>query len=251
MSSRKFLKFSHCVLISELEDHVEKLQDLSNINRGEAEGRSSADILYDLDVAKISSGRDTPLSLTSSFTEKTGVPGSGDASSVLPIIQAQRERYKRRNEELEDQQSKQMQQISLMQTEIKDLQTDNVKLYEKIRFLQGYQVNFVKTTFSLMNHTVNCFHEIFFQGSSASKKDDSVMIPVETRYKSQYEQRLDPFTTFSNQEKQRKYTQLNIVEKIILSMVHFMLSNKVARLFVFAGKIRHFEVLYQNFSLKL
>ena len=152
MSSRKFLKFSHCVL-SELEDHVEKLQDLSNINRGEAEGRSSADILYDLDVAKISSGRDTPLSLTSSFTEKTGVPGSGDASSVLPIIQAQRERYKRRNEELEDQQSKQMQQISLMQTEIKDLQTDNVKLYEKIRFLQGYQVNFVKTTYSLINHT--------------------------------------------------------------------------------------------------
>ena len=63
------------------------------------------------------------------------------------------------------------------------------------------------------------------------------MIPVETRYKSQYEQRLDPFTTFSNQEKQRKYTQLNIVEKIILSMVHFMLSNKIARLFVFAYSV--------------
>ena len=31
-----------------------------------------------------------------------------------------------------------------------------------------------------------------------------------------------------------RYTQLNIVEKIILSMVHFMLSNKIARLFVFA-----------------
>ena len=37
-------------LISELEDHVEKLQDLSNVNRGEAEGRSSTDILYDLDI---------------------------------------------------------------------------------------------------------------------------------------------------------------------------------------------------------
>ena len=147
----------HC-LISELEDHVEKLQDLSNINRGEAEGRSSADILYDLDMAKINSGRDTPLSLTSSFTEKTGVPiGSGDASSVLPIIQAQRERYKRRNEELEDQQSKHMQQISLMQTEIKDLQTDNVKLYEKIRFLQGYQVRNLFTSYIKMQEiTLTC-----------------------------------------------------------------------------------------------
>ena len=37
-------------LISELEDHVEKLQDLSNVYRGEAEGRSSTDILYDLDI---------------------------------------------------------------------------------------------------------------------------------------------------------------------------------------------------------
>ena len=115
-----------------------QFQDLSNVNRGEAEGRNSTDILYDLDVgnAKIS-GRDTPLSMTSSYLDKTN---AGDSSSILPIIQAQRERYKRRNEELEDQQSKQMQQISLMQTEIKDLQTDNVKLYEKIRYLQGYQV---------------------------------------------------------------------------------------------------------------
>lgn len=128
---------------------------------------------------------------------------------MLPIIQAQRERYKKRNEELEDQQSEQMQQLNLLQSEIKDLQTDNVKLYEKIRYLQGYQ-------------------------GSSSKKKDSISIPVETKYKNQYEQKIDPFTSFSNQEKSRKYSQLNIVEKIILSMVHFMLSNKIARLFVFA-----------------
>ncbi len=34
-----------------------------------------------------------------------------------------------------------------------------------------------------------------------------------------------------------RYTQLNIVEKIILSMVQFMLSNKIARLFVFAYSV--------------
>ena len=34
----------------------------------------------------------------------------------------------------------QTQQMSLLQTEIKDLQADNVKLYEKIKYLQGYQV---------------------------------------------------------------------------------------------------------------
>ena len=67
-----------------------------------------------------------------------------------------------------------------------------------------------------------------------SRRNDSVNIPVESRYKNQYEQRLDPFTNFSNQERQRVKQGLNIVEKLILSMVHFMLSNKVARLFTFA-----------------
>merc|ERR1712223_2149355 len=119
--------------------------------------------------------------MTSSFIEK----GQGEpASSLLPIIQAQRDRYKRRNEELEEQQSKQSQQTSLLQTEIKDLQTDNVKLYEKIKYLQGYQAAGIK------------------------KPDHSMSIPMETRYRNQYEERLDPFNSFSNQERQRKYTQL-------------------------------------------
>ena len=81
-------------------------------------------------------GRESPMSVTSSsFYDK-----NTDASTLLPIIQAQRERYKKRNEELEDQQSQQMQQITLLQNETRDLQTDNVKLYEKIKYLQGYQV---------------------------------------------------------------------------------------------------------------
>ena len=36
-----------------------------------------------------------------------------------------------------------------------------------------------------------------------------------------------------NQEKQRRYGQLNVFEKIILSFVQFAVGNKTARLFVF------------------
>ena len=52
------------------------------------------------------------------------------------------------------------------------------------------------------------FHEIFYaflQNSSSVKKNDSISIPVESKYKNQYEQRIDPFTSFSNQERQRKW----------------------------------------------
>ena len=69
---------------------------------------------------------------------------------------------------------------------MKELRSDNVKLYEKIRFLQGYQ------------------------SSSTGDRPRSAAINmqqhegVENRYQNQYEQRLDPFRTFSNQEKQRR-----------------------------------------------
>ena len=42
---------------------------------------------------------------------------------------------------------------------------------------------------------------------------------VEARYSSQYEQSLDPFSSFSRQERARKYSQLSPFEKVTLSMV--------------------------------
>ena len=56
------------------------------------------------------------------------------------ILQAQRERFRKRNEELEEEQTRLTSQLLALQGQVSDLQTDNVKLYEKIRFLQGFQV---------------------------------------------------------------------------------------------------------------
>jgi homeobox protein cut-like len=56
------------------------------------------------------------------------------------MLQAQRERLRKRNEELEEEQTRLTSQLLAIQGEVSDLQTDNVKLYEKIRFLQGFQV---------------------------------------------------------------------------------------------------------------
>ena len=70
---------------------------------------------------------------------------------------------------------------------MKELRSDNVKLYEKIRFLQGYQQS----------------------GNTEANRSRSAAISIqneglENRYQPQYEQRLDPFRTFSNQERQRR-----------------------------------------------
>lgn len=69
-----------------------------------------------------------------SVKTQTGSP----AESLLPIISSQRERFHQRVQELEDHSLRQQQQLHHLQSEMDRLQTDNVKLYEKIRFLQSY-----------------------------------------------------------------------------------------------------------------
>ena len=57
-----------------------------------------------------------------------------------------------------------------------------------------------------------------------------MVVAVESRYQSEYERRLDPFQSFSQAERKRKYGQLSVAEKVILSLVRFIVSNKTARM---------------------
>merc|ERR1712012_1504660 len=98
------------------------------------------------------------------------------ADSLLPIVQSQRERFRQRAQELEAQTLAQQQQLSLLQNEIDKLRSDNIKLYEKVKFLQSYP-----------------------KSGSVAAADDG----TEHRYSSQYEERLDPFSSFSKNERQR------------------------------------------------
>uniref|UniRef100_A0A2K6DGE6 Protein CASP n=1 Tax=Macaca nemestrina TaxID=9545 RepID=A0A2K6DGE6_MACNE len=59
---------------------------------------------------------------------------------------------------------------------------------------------------------------------AGSSSDDT-----ELRYSSQYEERLDPFSSFSKRERQRKYLSLSPWDKATLSMGRLVLSNKMAR----------------------
>ncbi|XP_074640657.1 protein CASP-like [Tubulanus polymorphus] len=138
-------------------------------------------------------------------TAPLGQEGKHASDSILPIVQSQRERFRVRAQELEAQTISQQQQVHLLQNEIDKLRSDNVKLYEKIKFLQSYP------------------------SSQRSAEDGSAF----SQYSSRYEEKLDPFTMFSKKERQRKYMNLKPYDKITLSMGRFIMSNRVARTFVF------------------
>ncbi|XP_057343269.1 protein CASP isoform X15 [Manis pentadactyla] len=129
----------------------------------------------------------------------SGTLPEGQVDSLLSIISSQRERFRARNQELEAENRLAQHTIQALQSELDSLRADNIKLFEKIKFLQSYP-------------------------GRGSSSDDT-----ELRYSSQYEERLDPFSSFSKKERQRKYLSLSPWDKATLGMGRLVLSNKMAR----------------------
>jgi homeobox protein cut-like len=177
--------------------------------RGDAEGEAGVGNVQSSDFVA-SLVKDSEMLYTSKAAMMRPVDADtlkSAADSLLPIVQSQRERYRQRVQELETVTVGQQQQVQILQSELDKLRSDNVKLYEKIKFLQGYARP---------------------QGGGSSVADDTV-----GKYSSQYDDTLDPFTTFSRRERMRKYMDLRPYDKITLGMGRFIMGNKMARTVVF------------------
>ncbi|XP_061065639.1 protein CASP isoform X4 [Eubalaena glacialis] len=178
-------------LIARLEQDLSTIQP---IQRPDAEGAA------ELGLEKIPE----PIKEATALFYGPSAPASstlpeGQVDSLLSIISSQRERFRARNQELEAENRLAQHTIQALQSELDSLRADNIKLFEKIKFLQSYP------------------------GRGGGSDD------TELRYSTQYEERLDPFSSFSKRERQRKYLSLSPWDKATLSMGRLVLSNKVAR----------------------
>ncbi|ERE74453.1 SH2B adapter protein 2 [Cricetulus griseus] len=146
-------------LIARLEQDLSTIQ---SIQRPDAEGASEQGL------EKIPE----PIKEATALFYGPSVPTSGtlpegQVDSLLSIISSQRERFRTRNQELEAESRMAQHTIQALQSELDSLRADNIKLFEKIKFLQNYP------------------------GRGGGSDD------TELRYSSQYEERLDPFSSFS------------------------------------------------------
>uniref|UniRef100_A0A3P8ZTX4 Protein CASP n=1 Tax=Esox lucius TaxID=8010 RepID=A0A3P8ZTX4_ESOLU len=183
-------------LILKLEQDLSTIQSMSSLSRPDAEV-SHLLAQHVFIPAPIKEA-------TATFTGMSGEIPQGQMDSLLSIISSQRERFRSRNQELEAESRSMQQTMQALQNELDSLRADNIKLYEKIKFLQSYP-------------------------SRAGGSDDTVTI----RYSSQYEERLDPFASFSKRERQRRYLSLSPWDKATLSLGRGILSNKMARTIAF------------------
>lgn len=138
----------------------------------------------------------------------------GKDSSLFDIVSNQRERFRVRCQELETDNIANKQKILFVTNELDHLRTDNVKLYEKIKFLQSASgKKFSKAKRSDMEYDVD-------------DHDERVL----NKYTDAYESRLDPFSKFNYREKLKRYANLQLHDKFTLNLGRFILSNKMTRM---------------------
>ena len=88
--------------------------------------------------------------------------------------------WRQRNQELEEQNLEQQQQMALLHSEVERLRTDNVALYEKVRFLQSYSGNQVCTgMFDWLKivYKPRCLRENFGLVDSALPRIPAPLVP--------------------------------------------------------------------------
>ncbi|KAI0663567.1 CASP C terminal-domain-containing protein [Cubamyces menziesii] len=185
-----------------------------------------------------SPGTSTPVDVLAELGKKTSdsparntpIPFAPSAdTSILPIVTAQRDRFRQRNAELEDELRKQFNIISELRAEVKSLQADNLKLYEKVRYMQSYREDSATRPSTLDPLPSN----------SAGRSDDM------SKYRARYEEAMNPFQAFRGREATRAYESLNVLERGVLVLTRAILGNRRTRTaFIFYAISLHLVTVF-------
>jgi len=206
--------------LGERESEVSQLRDeFDQMKMTNSEQQALITKLED-DLSKGSSSG--PLEMFQSNTQSlqrssnTSHPLSGSAD-MFEIVCGQRDRFKTRLTEVERENELLAKQLESLRNELLVFRTDNVKLYEKIRYLQSYgDISSKRGVLSDAERQAT-FHEDELEG----------------KYGQMYEDNINPFTIFNRKERYKRYRDLNTAERVILNGSRFFLSNKSSRLFLF------------------
>ncbi|KAJ5613989.1 hypothetical protein N7528_007643 [Penicillium herquei] len=172
----------------------------------------------------------------------------GGGSGLLPMIQAQRDRFKKKNSELEEELSKLYGTVKTLRQEVATLQKDNLSLYEKTRYVSTYSRGQGAST------SASSFANAPSSTSVYTSSDSPSGLSMD-RYQSAYEARISPFAAFRGRESARAYKRMSLPERIVFSLTRIIMANRTSRnLFAgycFALHILLFVVLYMMSTFEM
>lgn len=164
----------------------------------------------------------------------------GGGSGILPMVQAQRDRFKQKNSQLEAELSKAYGTVSSLRQEVASLQKDNLNLYEKTRYVSTYSRGQPSSSASAYSAKPNA---ATIQVSSDTPSGLSL-----DRYRSAYEANISPFAAFKGRESTRAYKRMSLPERIVFSITRMVLANRSSRnlfaAYCFALHMLVFVMLY-------
>ncbi|KAG4992030.1 hypothetical protein JHK87_025487 [Glycine soja] len=160
-------------LIQKLEDDILKGYSSNSKDR-------KGNFLDDWDLSEAGGGE------VSENTDQRQVSLDQDQSSMLKVICNQRDRFRTRLRETEEEIRQLKEKIGVLTVELEKSKADNVKLYGKIRYVQDY------------NH-----EKVVSRGSKKYAEDleSGFASDVESKYKKIYEDDINPFAAFSKKWK--------------------------------------------------
>lgn len=170
-------------------------------------------------------GRTSPTSsIISGFNprDSLGAEPMGGGSGILPMITAQRDRFKKRNAQLEQELSNTHRTVSQLRQEVAALQKDNLTLYEKTRYVSTYNRSSAATSSSSYAHNPNPSTVAIGGGGGGG---DGGM----DRYRTAYESNISPFAAFRGRESARAYKRMSLPERVIYTVTRMVLASRTSR----------------------
>ncbi|GMH17083.1 hypothetical protein Nepgr_018924 [Nepenthes gracilis] len=196
--------------VDEQKKLIQKLED--DILKGYSSKERRGSLFDDWDLSEAGSAEQ------SETADHQNISSEQDQSSMLKVICNQRDRFRARLRESEEEIRKLKDNIRSLTEELEKTKADNVKLYGKIRYVQDYH------------------HEkVVSRGSKKHSEDleSGFSSDVESKYKKMYEDDMNPFAAFSKKERDQRYKELGLRDRITLTSGRFLLGNKYARAFAF------------------
>jgi homeobox protein cut-like len=147
----------------------------------------------------------------------------GGGSGILPMVTAQRDRFKKKIGELEQELQKQYQTVSTLRAEVSSLQKDNLNLYEKTRYVSTYNRPTAQPSTSGSAYGANP------NPSTIQVSQDSSSGLSLDRYRSTYESNISPFAAFRGRESARALKRMSLPERAVFQITRLVLQTRTSR----------------------
>lgn len=240
------------VLLRNLEEHVAALESRKSKSLLST-GDVGTEILMDAMEDQLTGGGGGDVASTGTSLSSTAVASGGVAASdikMLEIVRGQRDRFRERMKELQSEKSRLEELANSYKASVTRLENDNMQLYHKIRYLQSYRGGSGGNTGPSAGHRISpSFNNNFGQLEEGSGSSNGSGSDVESKYKSMYEEKMNPFVQFNRMESQQRYTNLNTVDKILLNSAKMFLGHRITRNIAFGYiLLLHFLVFATLYS---